>query len=160
LPLAIGFFILLLDAYTKYLTNEYLPNMYLSWLGYPYEGIGIFKDFLGIELSISHQTNLGAAWGLFGKYQEPLLYFRIFLITALLIYTLFLNTHKSWNIPLAMIIAGAIGNVMDYFIYGHVVDMIHFVFWGYDYPVFNVADSAICIGIVCLLISSFNEKTA
>jgi signal peptidase II len=90
---------------------------------------------------------------MFGGYQLPLLYLRVALILALIIYTLFINKRKQWQIPLCMIIAGAIGNVIDYFLYGHVIDMIHVVLWGYDYPVFNVADSAIFLGIAALLLT-------
>lgn len=136
----------------------YLPLMKYGWLWYPYGGIGVFKNFFGIEFSISHQINHGAAWGLFADYQMPLLYLRIALIALLLLYAVFFNKHQSWNIPLAMIIAGAAANVIDYFIYGHVIDMLHFVLWGYDFPVFNIADSMIFIGISSLLFLSTLEK--
>ena len=52
---------------------------------------------------------------------------------------------------------GALCNILDYFFYGHVIDMLHFVFWGYDYPVFNVADSFICIGVFWLFFASLKE---
>lgn len=160
LPAFIGLFVFLLDLATKAFTHTYLPLMKYGWLWYPYGGIGVFKNFLGIEFSITHQVNYGAAWGLFAEYQMPLLYLRMGLIAALLIYSVFFNKHKGWNIPLALIIAGAAGNVLDYYVYGHVVDMLHFVLWGYDYPVFNIADSAIFIGIASLLLISCLEKKA
>lgn len=153
-PLFLGLFILIADQLSKFLTHAYLPLMNHQTLWYPYGGIGIFKNFLGIEFSISHQINRGAAWGVLSEYQMPLLYARIVLISILIIYCLFFNKHKNWNIPLALIIAGAIGNVIDFFLYGHVVDMLHFILWGYDFPVFNIADSAIFIGISWLLIVS------
>ena len=51
-----------------------------------------------------------------------------------------------------------IGNVLDFFLYRHVIDIIHFVFWGYDYPVFNVADSLIFIGTFLILFMTIREK--
>jgi signal peptidase II len=57
-----------------------------------------------------------------------------------------------------LIATGAIGNILDYFIYGHVVDVFYFVFWGYSFPVFNVADSIIFCGIVVLFLQSFLER--
>jgi signal peptidase II len=160
LPLLIGIFVFIIDVITKYLTHTHLSVMNRHTLWYPYGGIGVFKDFLGIEFSITHQINHGAAWGVLSNYQMPLLYFRIALVAALLFYAIFINKHKSWSIPLALIISGAAGNILDYFLYGHVVDMFHFVLWGYDFPVFNVADSAIFLGIASLLItSSFEKKT-
>lgn len=158
LPVYIGLFVLILDIASKYATNAYLPLMQHNWQMYPYGGIGVFKDFFGIEFSISHQINRGAAWGVLAHYQLPLLYIRIFLIACLFVYAVFFNKHSSWNIPLALIIAGAVGNVIDYFIYGHVVDMLHFVLWGYDFPVFNIADSAIFLGISSLIILSSVQK--
>jgi signal peptidase II len=134
--------------------------MGIRYQKYPYGGIPVFENFLGIEFSISHQINKGAAWGVLAEYQVPLLYLRIALILALLVYFLFFNKHSSWNIPLALIVAGALGNVLDFFIYGHVVDMLHVVLWGYDFPVFNIADSAICIGVAWLFVASLCETPA
>jgi len=157
-PLYVGLFVFLIDFASKYYTNEYLHVMRHFWSWYPYGGIGVFKDFMGIEFSISHQINHGAAWGMLADYQIPLLYLRIGLIISLVVYAIFINKNSTWNIPLTLIIAGATGNVIDYFIYGHVVDMFHFVFWGYDFPVFNIADSSIFIGIFLLIIFSFFQK--
>lgn len=157
-PLFIGAWVFILDFISKFLTNTYLPVMNRDSLWYPYSGIGVFQNFFGIEFSISHQINHGAAWGIFSEYQIHLLYFRIVLIIALIVYALFLNKHSGWGIPLALIIAGALGNVVDYFIYGHVVDMLHVVLWRYDFPVFNIADSAIFLGITSLIFLSGFEK--
>lgn len=158
IPLYFGMFVFIADLLTKYLTNAHLPLMRSNWLWYPYGGIGIFKNFLGIEFSLSHQINHGAAWGVLADYQMPLLYLRMALIAFLLIYVLFFNKQPERNIPFALIIAGAAGNVVDYFLYGHVVDMLHFVLWGYDFPIFNLADSAIFIGVACLLALSLMES--
>lgn len=124
---------------------------------YPYGGIGIFKDFFGIQFSIVHETNKGAAWGIFAQWQDYLLYFRIFLLLGLLLYVCVFNKNRRLELPLTFIIAGAFGNVVDYFYYDHVVDMFYFVFWKYSYPVFNVADSAIFIGIVWLFLISWHD---
>lgn len=156
---AIVFFLLALDIITKYWVHTHLPLMTSYYPHYPYGGIGIFKNFIGIEFSISHLTNRGAAWGTLGEYQVYLLALRILLIIGMIAYLLWFNKHKSREIPLSLIIAGALGNVLDYFLYGHVVDMLHFVLWGYDFPVFNVADSAVTIGILWLMvISPWQEK--
>lgn len=154
----LGIAVFAADFYTKHLTHLYLPKIQPHWT-YPYGGIGIFKNFFGVEFSISHQINRGAAWGILGEYQVPLLYLRLLLILGLFIYLIFFNRHKSWTFPLTLILAGALGNVLDYFIYGHVVDMVHFVLWGYDYPVFNLADSAIFIGVCWLFLVSTFQKS-
>lgn len=143
--------ILALDALSKYWIQSHLP---LMSNGYPYGGIGVSPNFHGIEFSIVHATNKGAAWGTFAEFSTLLLIFRIILI-GFLIYYYFKHTSFYIRIPLALIIAGAFGNVLDIYLYGHVVDMFHFIFFGYDYPVFNIADSAICIGVALYLIFSW-----
>ena len=151
-PWLLGLFVLIVDILTKAWTHASLPRMSESLPIYPYGGIGVFQNFLGIEFSLSHATNKGAAWGLGSEYQMPLLYLRILLLLGIAGWLLFFNKNSKLRYPFALILAGAFGNVIDYFIYGHVVDMFHFVLWGYDFPVFNVADSAIFLGVLWLFL--------
>ena len=158
LPIAIVCLVLAADIASKYWVHFNLPLMF-SYPHYPYGGIGVFKNWGGIEFSISHLTNRGAAWGTLSGYQGTLVGVRIVLIAGLILYAALWNKRPSWRIPLALIIAGAIGNVVDYFVYGHVVDMFHFILWGYDFPVFNVADSAVTVGVFWLiLLTSFQHQ--
>lgn len=157
-PLAIIGIVLAADIFSKYWVHTHFPLM-LAYPNYPYGGIGVFQNLGGIEFSISHLTNRGAAWGTLSNFQEALVGVRILLILALCLYAIFWNKRRSWRVPLALIIAGAIGNVIDYFAYGHVVDMLHFNLWGYDFPVFNIADSAVSIGVFWLiLLTSFYHQ--
>ncbi len=150
--------VFLLDIGTKYYVSQYLPQMGPQHMWFPYGGIAVFKNFFGIDFSIVHAINRGAAWGILSQYQQILLVGRIILIVAVAAYALFFNKNRSYDIPLALIITGASANVFDYFIYGHVVDMFYFIFWGYHYPVFNIADSAICIGVAWLIFSPKQEQ--
>lgn len=144
------------DIVTKYATQAFLPLASQSLPFYPFGGIGIFEDFYGIQFSINHTINLGAAWGFFRDYHQALLILRLVMVAGLLIYAIFINKDKWRSLPLALIIAGASGNILDHFLYGHVIDMFHFIFWGINYPVFNVADSSIFIGIAWLFLQSFS----
>ncbi len=56
---------------------------------------------------------------------------------------------------LALVLGGAIGNVIDRIRYGHVVDFLDFHAFGWHWPAFNVADSAISVGAVLLILESF-----
>jgi signal peptidase II len=154
----LGLGLLCVDILTKYLTYAHLPvsNRFSLW--YPYGGIAVFKSFLGVEFSINHTINHGAAWGIFAESQEFLLVLRIMMITGLIAYLLFYNQNKAWELPLLLITTGALGNVVDTFVYGHVVDMFHFVLWGYDFPVFNVADICITLGVSWLFLSSLFQS--
>lgn len=151
--------VLLLDFFTKWLAQAYIPYAGSHAASYPYGGIAIADNLLGIQIAIIHNINRGAAWGILSQWQEYLLYFRILLIGGLVVFVI-RNKNISWDVPLALIIGGAIGNVLDYFLYGHVIDMLQIVFWGYDYPTFNVADAAIFIGIASLLVKTWKEKKA
>ncbi len=154
----IGIILLLLDQLIKFLAYSFIPLIDKAIYQYPYGGIGVFRNFLGIEFSLNYTTNKGAAWGVLSDYQFFLIILRIILITALSIYFCCFNRYSSWQIPLILIIFGAIGNVLDFFIYGQVIDLFHFVLWGYDFPIFNLADSAICIGVGALFLLSWLES--
>lgn len=75
--------------------------------------------------------------------------------SVLCVWLMKLKEHEKWlAIALSLVIGGALGNLYDRLAYGHVVDFIH-VHWGPHYfPAFNIADSAISIGAVMLLIDS------
>lgn len=151
-PIFLGALVFILDFFTKRWTNAALPRMSESASSYPYGGIGVFKNLFGIEFSLTHAINKGAAWGLASEFQMPLLYMRVALLASIIVWYFFYNTNEKLRFPFALIMAGALGNIVDYFIYGHVVDMFHFVLWGYDFPVFNIADSSIFLGIVWLFL--------
>ncbi len=146
------------DFFSKYLAKELLSPMDWFHPAYPYGGLGLFKDWYGISLSLNYVENRGTAWGLFSRYFDGLLVGRSILVLFLIIYLFFINQDKQKQIPLVLVITGALGNILDGFIYGHVIDMIHFVFWGYSFPVFNIADVCICLGAGWLMILSFIQK--
>lgn len=151
----LGVLLLLLDLLSKAATVRFLPPMSQSAYSYPYGGVGVFKNVFGIEFSLSFTTNTGAAWGAFGDYQLWLLAFRVIVTLGLLAYFFYSKLDWTVSLPLMTIITGATGNVIDYFLYGHVIDMLHFVLWGYDFPVFNLADTYISLGVVGLLLLSW-----
>lgn len=153
--LLVGLIILGIDMASKAYVHAHIP--YLGWAlpYYPYGGIGLFKGFLGgIDFSINHIHNTGAAWGTFSSFQNLLMVLRIGVIALLSVYLIRFNKAEARRLPLVCVIAGAVGNVIDYFIYGYVIDFFHFRFWGYTYPLFNVADSAIFCGICVLIVQS------
>jgi signal peptidase II len=156
--IALAIFLFMVDAMFKAYIYHEIPPIAISPPIYPFGGIGVFQDWHGIDFSIVHVINKGAAWGAFASLQEYLLYARMIIIGGLLTYLLFVKSTAYRKFCLMLIATGACGNVVDYFVYGHVVDMFYFIFWGYSYPVFNIADSAIFVGIALLLIESFLNK--
>jgi len=72
-----------------------------------------------------------------------------------------LQHHEKWQaIALALILGGAIGNVIDRIWLGYVVDFIQVYYQQWYYPAFNVADSAIFIGVVMIIIDTIRESRA
>ena len=150
--------ILGIDAALKAYTYHSIAPMRWSASFYPYGGIPIFQNFLGVDFSLNYVSNKGAAWGMFAGFQEYLLYFRFLIMGGILAYIFVKKLSFFTKFSLALVLTGAIGNVIDFFLYGHVVDMFLFSFWGYLFPVFNVADSAIFSGVALLLLHSLLEK--
>lgn len=146
------------DQAIKFWTHSSLPIIHKGGAYFPYGGVAVFKDFHGINFSLTHQINKGTAWGLLAQYHEILLYARLILIGGLLVYTFFINKVKSLQIPLTFIIGGAISNVIDKFTYTHVVDTFFFELWGYDFPIFNLADCFISLGVFWLFVHSFIQS--
>jgi len=62
------------------------------------------------------------------------------------------------NMALALVLAGAVGNLIDRSIYGYVIDFLHLYYQNWHYPAFNIADSAICIGAALLIWDSFSSN--
>lgn len=149
------------DVLIKAYTVVSIPLMYGSSIVYPYGGVPVFEDWHGISFSLNYVMNRGAAWGLFAEFQEYLLYFRFIMVGGLLVYLLAVPLSFMKRLAVVFILAGASGNVLDFFVYGHVVDLFHFSFGSYSFPIFNVADASITIGIAILLGLSFvGKKTA
>ena len=76
-------------------------------------------------------------------------------IAAAIFIVWMLKSHpgqRLFSFALACILGGAIGNVIDRTLYGYVVDFLDFHYLGWHFPAFNIADSAISIGAVCLVI--------
>lgn len=123
-------------------------------LGIPCAVVKIF----GVQLSWTLVYNQGAAWGMFGDSPEALLAVRcIFIFLLIGFYTLSKGSPLS-RMAIALIFSGALGNIIDSFAFGHVIDMIQVNLWGWNYPVFNVADMSICIGVVVFAMSTYTNK--
>ena len=150
--------VLVIDMVSKRLTLEYVQPIAWGSPFYPYGGLGVFQKVFGIDFSIVYLPNRGSAWGLFANFHEYLLALRCVAIVALTVYLVKFNPLRAKDIPLTLIIAGALGNVLDCFFYGHVIDMLHFNVFSMACPVFNVADAAIFFGVATMLFQSFFTK--
>ena len=104
-------------------------------------------------IQFSYVENTGAAWGMFGEPGQRWIFLTLssIAIVAILLYV-FIAKPKSvlLRTALAFIVGGGIGNMIDRVLLGYVVDFLDFTFM--DFPVFNVADSFVCIGAAMMML--------
>lgn len=111
-------------------------------------------------IEFSYTENRGAAWGMFSDQRWIFMVVSTIAIVGILVF-LFLKrpTDKLLVSALLLIVSGGIGNMIDRVLLGYVVDFLNFTF--IDFPVFNVADSFVCIGaglmMLYLIISTVKE---
>lgn len=79
-------------------------------------------------------------------------------VCGLLAYWIAHEKDKWTRIGLALVLGGALGNVIDRIRLGAVIDFLDFYIGTYHWPAFNVADSAICVGVAIIIIKSFQKK--
>jgi signal peptidase II len=117
-----------------------------------------YKPLLAGVLSISHVRNRGAAFGLLNEaglpFQGVLLSGISFVaLAAIAVYALRLPEQARLpRVALALVLGGAIGNLIDRIRYGYVVDFIHVYWKQHQWPDFNLADSAISVGVALLIL--------
>ncbi len=114
--------------------------------------------------SINHVLNKGAAFGMGQNYPLILRKFLFLLIPVGACIWLGLLLWKSRNgllrhrVIYSLILAGAIGNLIDRFSMGHVVDFLSFYYKDYYFPSFNIADSSISLGAIGIIYDMIKEK--
>lgn len=150
--LLIAVFVVLLDRMTKLAVAR---NISL------HDNIQIIPDFF----RITHVENRGAAFGLFADSPSEwkIAMLVLFSVVALVIVSTLLwrNSHSmnTTGIGLSLILGGAVGNLWDRLLSGRVVDFLLFYVGEYQWPAFNVADSAIVVGAGLLVIEILFAKT-
>ena len=102
-------------------------------------------------IQLSYLENRGAAWGMFADQRWVFMTISTIAIIAICGYMFIKRPeNKLLSISLAFIVGGGIGNMIDRVLLGFVVDFLEFTF--IDFPIFNVADSFVCIGAGMLLL--------
>ena len=140
---------LVLDQYTKTLVVEHIEL---------YQAVQITPF-----LNLTHVYNTGAAFSFLhdaGGWQRWFFTIIAFVVVGLILWWLKQTSRQQIMLPVAfsLIIGGALGNAYDRLVLGHVVDFIVVYYQDWVWPAFNVADSAICLGAILLLIDMFKNK--
>ena len=134
-------FLLFLDQGSKFLIEKVIGNVI------------VIPNFFEIHLTY----NTGAAWSLFSN---QVLFLSVLSIIALVLLTIFkqgIKESKLKTISFTLIYAGIMGNLLDRMIFHHVKDFLKFNLFGYEYPIFNLADIFIVVGGILLAILFWKE---
>lgn len=145
--LALSGLVIALDLYTKHLIQlkfEYAEHLPVT----PY-----------FDLVRYHNT--GAAFSFLadaGGWQHGFFTAVSSLASVVMVYLLLTQPHKKlFCVGLALVLGGALGNLYDRLTLGYVVDFLLFYYHTWAWPAFNVADSAICLGVGCLMLDSLRN---
>jgi signal peptidase II len=149
----IDIFIFLSGVLSVVLIDRLTKHFFSGLLGLN-ESVAVIKNIL--HFTLVHNT--GIAFGLFKDCGAVFIVIPL-ILTGLLIYNIYFYRHSEYLNRLyiaafALILGGAIGNLIDRIFIGYVIDFIDFRIW----PVFNVADSAITIGAAIILLRCIPSK--
>lgn len=131
-----------LDQLTKYMASKLIA---------PFEPIEVLP-----VLNLVNVRNVGAAFGLFTSLGN--VFFVAVSIAAVALIVFIIVRERDGLVGLTLILAGAVGNLIDRLFLGYVRDFMDFHAGSYHWPAFNVADSALTVGIALLIVGSFIRK--
>jgi signal peptidase II len=150
--LLIAVFVVLLDRLTKWIVATNIP-------------LNDSRRLIDGFFYLTHVENRGAAFSLFADSPSEwkIAMLVLFSMVALVVVSALLwrsnHTMATTGVGLALILGGALGNLWDRLLSGRVVDFLLFYIGPYQWPAFNVADSAIVIGAGLLVIEILSVKT-
>ena len=144
--------VIIFDQITKAVIQKTVPL---------YHSITVIPGFF----SITHIHNPGGAFGFMANKSPGLRNLLFLLISSLavcLIFYFYKKTPQKYSLLsacFALILGGALGNLIDRIRFGKVVDFLDFYIGSYHWPAFNVADSAISLGALVLVVEIFRRRT-
>lgn len=138
--------VILLDMVSKYIVSKLLIVN---------ESVMIIKNFF----NITYVRNTGAAFSIFSENTFLVMVISFMIIMGIILY---ISKNKPSNkiekISYSLILGGAIGNFIDRIIYGYVRDFIEIDIFGWDYPIFNLADVFVVVGVILLVIATWRGR--
>lgn len=147
LSLIVAIVILIIDQLTKKIITATMN------IGDSYE---VIPHFLNIT---SHRNN-GAAWGILSGKMGFFYIITLIILAVLIIFYIKETKYNAFmQVAISLLFAGALGNFIDRLFNGEVVDFIDTNIFGYDFPIFNVADSSLTIGVILVIIALLKDTT-
>ena len=138
-----------------FLIIDIVSKLVISNLMNVYDSIIVIRNIF----NITYVRNTGAAWSMFAGNTLLLIIVSLIIISFIIFY-IYKNKPKNKfeMIGYSLVLGGAIGNFKDRIVYGYVIDYLDFNIFGYPYPIFNFADTAIVIGTFTIIILSLIES--
>ncbi len=144
-PYIIAFLFFIIDLISKQIVTHVLSLN---------KSIEVIHNFF----YLTYTKNTGAAWSIFKDQRIMLLILTVIVLFIINKYIEKEKLGKKEIIIYGLIIGGIIGNFFYRLIYGYVIDFLDFKIFSYDYPIFNLADSFIVIGIILLILIEFRKE--
>jgi signal peptidase II len=141
--------VLVFDQISKYIANTSM-SLYQTIEVMPYFNFTLAYNY-GAAFSFLADAGGWQRWFFTGLAA-------IFSVVIFVWITRLKSSAKLEAISLSLILGGAVGNLIDRLIFGYVIDFLDVYYQSYHWPAFNIADSAICIGAVLLILDSFKKK--
>ncbi len=135
----IALLVFVFDQFTKYLIKSYVG---------PYEVIRVLPFF-----NIVYVENIGSAFGMFKSLGNT--FFVVVSLLAVIFVAMIILKGTHNRLALSLILGGALGNLTDRLIHGYVIDFLDIYVDRFHWPAFNIADSALTIGVFLLLLEMF-----
>ena len=142
IALMLGLAVLVADQFTKLWIVQYFGA----------EGLKPPIQIVGNILTLYYVQNTGVAFSLFAGQSVKFVLIALAFALICYLYWRFRESATLWlRLGFALVLGGAVGNLLDRFTHAYVVDFVHFQIPGkFDFAVFNVADSAITIGVIVI----------
>lgn len=120
------------------------------------QSIRVIKDFL----YLTYAKNTGVAFSFLEGNRLLIIVMTLIIVVLLIKYVYNKKMSLLEKISYGLVLGGAMGNLFDRIVYGYVVDFIDVYIFGYDYPIFNIADSCVVVGIMLILLVSFKNESS
>lgn len=133
-----------IDILSKYLIDSFFM---------PTESKVIINNFF----NITKIYNDGASWNILSGSRYILILVAIVILVILFIYQNKFKKNMRNIISFSMIYGGIIGNLLNRIMYGYVIDFLDFNIFGWDFPIFNIADIFIVVGVMLLIYSIYKK---
>ncbi len=140
-----SFIFLIIDLFTKYLVDISFNEMET-------------KEIITNFFSLTKVYNYGASWNILEGQRILLITISIVILVSLIYYQTKFQINNRNIFAFSLVYGGIIGNLLNRIFLGYVIDFLDFNLLGYDYPVFNMADIYIFIGILLLIIAIIKKE--